>query len=95
MRAGPEALVTTKRKRLNMQNIGLDLSEAMDTLELLLNRARTGDLGEEELQIGLCHAYHHLNFAWNTRHVPTSKYAKLTKRQFDRWGKYPVAIERF
>ena len=52
------------------------------------------DLSVEALQVGLLHAYHHLNFAWNIRNVPTEQYAKLTQKQFKRWGKYPSRIER-
>ena len=37
------------------------------------------DLSVEALQVGLLHAYHHLNFAWNIRNVPTEQYAKLTQ----------------
>jgi hypothetical protein len=85
--------VTAYRKRLNLEIIKSNLSEAIEGIERLRGRASSGELNEADLQVGLCHAYHHLNFAWNIRHVPTSKYAKLTKSQFNRWGKYPSKIE--
>lgn len=56
-------------------------------------RAVHGGLREEHLQIGLLHAYHHLNFAWNVRRTPTAKYAALSKKQFEKWGRYPADIE--
>ena len=83
-----------KRKHLNLEIIGSNLAEAMEELERLRNLASTGKLREEELQIGLLHAYHHLNFAWNIRHVATRQYAKLSQRQFERWGRYPSKIEK-
>ena len=81
------------RKQLNFENISWNLSEAIEALETLRDRASSGELNEGDLQVRLCHAYHHLNFAWNIRHVPTSKCAKPTKSQFTRWGKYPSKIE--
>ncbi len=86
--------MSTKRKRLNRKIIAGNLAEAIEQLKELHNSASNGNLDEIELTVGLCHAYHHLNFAWNIRHVPTAQYAKLTQRQFDRWGKYPSGIER-
>jgi len=72
------------------------LAEATEELEIerLQNSASNGTLAEEELAVR-AFAYHHLNFAWNIRHVPTVQYANMTQRQFDRWGKYPSEIERF
>jgi hypothetical protein len=86
--------VTTKRKRLNWSIIKGDLAEAGEELERLQSLASKGKLTEVQLQIGLCHAYHHLNFAWNIRYVPTAQYRHLTQRQFERWGKYPSQIEK-
>jgi hypothetical protein len=85
--------VATKRKKLNLEIIGSNLSEAIEELERLRDRASTGELNEADLQVRLCHAYHHLNFAWNIRYVSTSEYAKLTNSQFERWGKYPADLE--
>lgn len=85
-------MVTADRRRLNLEIIESNLSEAIEELKTLRERASSGELNEADLQVRLCHAYHHLNFAWNVRHVPTSRYAKLTKSQFTRWGKYPSEI---
>ncbi|HWE49037.1 MAG TPA: hypothetical protein VG273_04585 [Bryobacteraceae bacterium] len=82
-----------RRKIMNFDIIGSNISEAAEELAKLQGLAAAGTLSEEELQIGLLHAYHHLNFAWNIRHEATSTYASLTQRQFNRWGKYPVEIE--
>lgn len=84
----------THRKRLNRKIIASNLAEAGEEIQQLHGLAATGVLNEAELQVGLLHAYHHLNFAWNIRFVPTREYATLTERQFKRWGKYPAAIEK-
>jgi hypothetical protein len=86
-------LLPTKRKRLNRRIVADNLAEALQELERLHRLAATGKLNEAQLQVGLCHAYHHLNFAWNIRFVPTSQYAAFTTRQFKQWGRYPPKIE--
>jgi hypothetical protein len=84
-----------KQKRsLNFEIIESNLAEAAEQLEKLRTLASSGKLSEEELQIGLLHAYHHANFSWNISYVSTAKYASLTQRQFKRWGRYPAKIER-
>jgi hypothetical protein len=72
----------------------MNLAEAMGELKRLQDLSVKGKLHIGHLQVGLLHAYHHLHFAWNIRYIRTPVYAKLTKRQFDRWGKYPKAIEK-
>lgn len=85
-----------KRKgRLNLQIVRSNIAEAIEELQKLELRASIGDLHEEELQVGLCHAYYHLNFAWNIRRVAMREYANLSKTQFDEWGRYPSDIEHF
>ena len=85
--------MATKGKDLNLKIIGINLSEAIEELHGLRDRASNGELTEAGLQVGLAHAYHHLNFACHIRHVSTAQYAKLTKAQFDRWGRYPSDID--
>jgi len=86
--------VATKRRRpFNPRIIESNLSEAIEQLEKLRDCAARKELEEVQLQVGLQHAYHHLNFAWNVRRVSTSEYRNLTQAQFDRWGKYPSGIE--
>jgi hypothetical protein len=85
--------VQGKQTPLNVEIIEGNLLEAIEELKKIRARALNGELNEGEFQVGLCHAYHHLNFAWNIRHVETSRYAHLTQADFDRWGKYPPEIE--
>jgi hypothetical protein len=86
--------VAIKRRRpFNPRIIESNLSEAIEELEKLRELAARKRLKEQELQVGLQHAYHHLNFAWNICRVSTSEYANLTQARFDRWSKYPSEIE--
>ena len=82
-----------RKMPLNSKIIQSNLGQAVDQLRKLERKAADGKLREEELQVGLLHAYHHLNFAWKVRRISTSEYSNLTQSQFDRWGKYPVEIE--
>jgi hypothetical protein len=82
------------RKAMNLEIIRSNIAEAIEELQKLQTYATNGTLSEEEFQIRLLHAYHHLNFSWNIRHVATSRYAALTQRQFEKWGQYPSSIEK-
>ena len=77
------------RKRLNYVIIEGNLAEAIAQLQVLREDAKKHKLGEVDFQIGLQHAYHHLNFAWHIRHVTTQQYKHLTTKLFNLWGRYP------
>jgi hypothetical protein len=85
----------SRRRPFNRKIIGSNISEARDELNQLLVKIEAGGLNENELQVGLLHAYHHLNFAWNIRRVATSRYGSLTQEEFETWGKHPSDIEDF
>lgn len=68
-----------KKRPLNLETVRSNLAEAIEELQKLEHRAAAGHLHEEGLQVGLCHAYHHMNFAWNIRSVATREYANLSK----------------
>jgi hypothetical protein len=81
-----------RKRPFNRVIIRANIAEAIEQLQKLEQNAAARTLNEGELQVGLAHAYHHLNFAWNIRRISTSEYAHLTQEQFDRWGKYPEEI---
>jgi hypothetical protein len=83
----------TRRKKLNLEIIRSNLAEAIEQLVKTERKAASGVLTEEEFQIDLQHAYHHINFSWNIRRVATAEYASLTQEQFHKWGSYPSEIE--
>jgi hypothetical protein len=48
-----------KKRPLNLEIVRSNLAEAIEEPQKLERRAETGDLHEEGLQVGLCHARHH------------------------------------
>jgi hypothetical protein len=73
---------------MNWTTILVQLDEAVDELESLRRRLRSAPT-EAELEVGLRHAYHHLNFAWNTRKLPDDRIAAMTDAEFATWGQFP------
>jgi hypothetical protein len=49
-----EASVTANRRHLNLEIIQSNLSEAIEELETLRDRASSGELSEADLQVRLC-----------------------------------------
>lgn len=79
--------------KLNWGIILHNIAEAREQLEQIEGLAKGEKKPREaELQVMLEHAYHHLNFAWNIRHVSTERYSKLSDDEFDEWGKFPQGI---
>ncbi len=61
--------------RLNRQIILSNIADSREQLGQIDARVRNEKKpAEGELQILFEHAYHHLNFAWNIRHIPTKGY---------------------
>ena len=80
--------------KLNLGIVSNNISEAREQLQQIEFRLQSDNAPSEiELKIMLRHAYHHMNFAWNIRHIPTAQYAHLTDDEFARWGRYPQEIE--
>lgn len=76
--------------KMNWKIIAGDIKEAREQLEQMEKRIAGKDRPSEgELLVMLSHAYHHLNFAWNTRRISTKHYASLTDKEFNKWGKFP------
>ena len=80
--------------RLNREVIFYNISEAREELERIEALAKGDEkLVEEHLAVMFGHAYHHLNFAWNARRVPMSRYRRLTDEDFNAWGQFPTDLE--
>ncbi len=83
-------------KKLNWKIIKSNISEAREELqkiESLIESEGFPDTGE--FQIMVEHAYHHMNFAWNARNIPSKRYANLTDDDFNSFGKFPEDIEEW
>lgn len=82
--------------RLNWKIILSNIAEAREQLEEIEARVKNEKKPDEiELQILLEHAYHHLNFAWNIRHISSKRYSKLSDEEFNQWSKVPKEIEEY
>lgn len=59
-------------------------------LEGLRKRERRNPFGELSLFINLEHAYHHLNWAWNCRHVPEVSVWESSDEDAKAWTRFPL-----
>ncbi len=81
-------------KNLNWKNIKDNVVEAREELQEIENQiASKNRPSEGELQISIEHAYHHINFAWNSRHMTSKRYTKMSDEDFNLCGKFPKDIE--
>ena len=83
-----------RSERHNWKIIASNLAEAREEIIRLEELIEQKRLSREEFEIGLRHAFHHLNFAWNIRHVSTKQYANLTQEEFEVWGRYPEEMNQ-
>src|SRR4051794_34297542 len=80
--------------KINAEVVLSNISEAREELEKIEELVRSGEGLEDDgdLIVMFGHAYHHMNFAWNARHVADEKYRDLTDKDFNEWGKFPTDI---
>jgi hypothetical protein len=84
----------TKRQRpLRWDFIRSNIAEAREQLQQLEAMATAPDRNEGGLEVGLAHAYHHLNFAWNSRRMPFTRVAACAAADFNEWGRFPRDID--
>ena len=72
-----------------------DVPEDYDNFnkEWLEKREKTHPFTENSLYVGLDHAYHHLNWAWNIRRSPEERVWKCDEKDVKRWSKFPKTKE--
>jgi hypothetical protein len=81
--------------KLNWEFILYNLRDAQEELDRVIKLAEAGDMDEIDFRVKMEHAYHHLNFAWNIRHVTSKRAAKCVKEDFNEWSKFPKDIEEY
>jgi len=82
--------------KLNLELIFSNIQEAKDELEKLGKEIKAdSEFDESQLGLSLAHAYHHINFAWNTRNQTDDECKKLKDDDFKRFSKFPVDIEKY
>lgn len=77
---------------LNVAVLADNLGDCVEELERILADLKKGGVDDQELQISLAHAYHHLNYAWNARHAAPGD--DLSER-FLELSRYPADLEPF
>ena len=94
--AGAVTQELAKEKQINWEIVECNIWEARGELSMLLKLMEDpNNRTEGRLDVSLRHAYFHLNFAWNVRHVTSEKYAALTDSDFRRWGKFSKGFDRY
>lgn len=83
-----------KRKKLNREVILSNLKEAVEELQSIIEDLETDtSYAPIEFRVGMEHAYHHINTAWNARYCSFSEYyEKSTEEDFFRWREFPKNI---
>lgn len=79
--------------KLNWEFILYNLRDVREQIDEIIRLAEAEDLDEIGFQIKMEHAYHHLNFAWNIRHVSSDRSSKCVAEDFNEWSKFPNDLE--
>jgi hypothetical protein len=71
-----------------------NIREAREELEELELRIASDEKPDEaEMELSFKHAYHHINTAWNVKHIDMKKYKNLTDSDFKRREKFPPGFD--
>lgn len=69
------------------------LNEAIEELSRLALEVQDASAHDDlAFGVGLQHAYHHLNFAWNTRNIPSQRISEMSDDDFAEWGRFPTDL---
>ena len=79
--------------KLNWEIVKWNIAEAREELERIEKLIANNEISEGSLEVGMIHAFHHLNKAWNARRASISRYAKCSDQDFNKWGEFPTDIE--
>src|SRR5207244_1212951 len=67
---------------MNKRWVLFHLGEALGELQKVATALESGPVGEEEFEIAIEHAYHHLNTAWNSRLITDDQAKEHTDSDF-------------
>jgi hypothetical protein len=80
---------------MNRKLIVDHLAEAQGQLRDINIYLKGKRISSGRLQVMFEHLYHHINMAWNTRGLNTSRYRKMNDQDFNAWSKFPKRIWEF
>ena len=76
--------------RIQIAAFGKILAKELEPRKEYADRlAKRLPLTDSGLFFSLAHAYHHLNFAWNSRRAPEERVWACAQADFDRWSRFP------
>jgi hypothetical protein len=75
---------------MNKPWVSFHLRETSETLQKIIGAIEAGaNIGNEEFEIAIRHAYDHLNTAWNSRYITDDKARNHTDWDFAEWRQFP------
>jgi len=77
---------------MNKAWVQFHMKEALDELSKLLGLVERSALSEEEFEVGITHAYHHLNTAWNSRAIDDEQARQHSDYDFVQWRQFPADL---
>ena len=84
------------RGSLNVRIVLSNVREARRQLEAIEKElgaeGKRGSDKEAALEVGLGHAFHHLNAAWRARRWPMSRYREMNARDFRLLSQWPEDV---
>ena len=69
------------------------LKESSKELQSVIDALERGAVSDEEFEIGITRAYHHLNTAWNSRSISDEKARDHTDWDFVQWSQFPKELK--
>jgi hypothetical protein len=86
----PEMIARRRRPLImNKRWVTFHLQEAEKELRKLAEALQSSAVSEEEFEIGIERAYHHINVAWNSRAISDEEAAQHNDSDFVEWRKFP------
>jgi hypothetical protein len=79
---------------MNRDSITFNLKEALEELTGILDAINLNpEYQEDDFRVSMEHLYHHVNFAWNTRHASSDDIDMLSDASFYAWRVFPQDID--
>ena len=78
---------------MNTKYVRYNLQEAQEEIENILRQLQRGnEYPHAEFYSSMQHLIHHINIAWNTRHISELRTENASEADLVEWGKFPEDI---
>jgi len=74
---------------MNKRWVLFHLTDAIEELQKLTTTLTSEAVSDEEFEIAIEHAYHHLNTAWNSRSISDEEAREHSDSDFVNWRQFP------